>query len=189
LACPRFAPTLSFRHIGLTGDLIYIKSRRLDFFLLFFPSRLPPCAAIVYLAARGLATAASSVRRTPTRAAASPPYRRTGLRRAPTRTAVPCLTAAAAASPSCHRAVLRRRHAVPPPLRHSHHHAASPLSTVAAVVQSRRHPKPPPLSRAVVRHHRGTLGLPSPRLLALPSRARSSQHHGSRQEKGEGTSG
>jgi hypothetical protein len=30
-AHPRFAPTFSFHHIGLTGTLIYIKLRRLDF--------------------------------------------------------------------------------------------------------------------------------------------------------------
>jgi hypothetical protein len=155
-ACPRFTPTLSFRHIGLTGDLIYIKSRRLDFFL-FFPSRLPPCAAVVHRTARGLAAAASSVRctptraavvhrtarglaaaassvrRTPTHAAASPPCRRTGLRRAPTRTAIPCLAATAAASPSCHRAVPRRRHAVPPP------HLRATAPSCAAVTPCRRH--------------------------------------------------
>jgi hypothetical protein len=37
LARPRFAPTISFRHIRLIGALIYIKLRQLDFSSFFLP--------------------------------------------------------------------------------------------------------------------------------------------------------
>jgi hypothetical protein len=172
-ACPRFAPTLSFRHIGLTGDLI--KSRRLDFFFLFFSFPL------VFHLAPPLSTAPPTV---------SPPPRPPCATRRPT--PLPLLLAAA---PAC----VARRPAPPspvlqpPPLPHlratalscaavtpCRHHCAtatttpllhcppSPLSSKAAVIQSRRHCPVP--SCAI-------------------TGARSSQHHGSRQEKGEGTSG
>jgi hypothetical protein len=54
LAHPRFAPTFSFRPIGLTDALIYIKPRRLDF--LSYSS--PPChSRTVVLPCRRLSSA------------------------------------------------------------------------------------------------------------------------------------
>jgi hypothetical protein len=66
-ARPRFAPTFTFCHIGLTGALIYIKPRRFYFFLFLSAPRSRLCRVLL--------------RRTPTLAAASPPCCRSGPRR------------------------------------------------------------------------------------------------------------
>jgi hypothetical protein len=185
-ACPRFTPTLSFRRIGLTGDLIYIKSRRLDFFsFLSFSSSAR--AAVVHRAARGLAArrpAPPPLLRAPhadpRRHLSSLPPHRPAPRTDPHRRPLSCSRRLTFVPP---------RHPAPPSRRAAATAPQPPPRRFSTIHRRRCRPKLPPLSRAVVRHHRGTLGFASPRLLALPSRARSNQHHGSRQEKGEGTSG
>jgi hypothetical protein len=143
-ACPRFAPTLSFRHIGLTGDLIYIKSRWLDFFFFSFllvfhlapplstappavsPPPCPPCATRrpaplpLLLAAASACAAHRPAPPSPVLQPPPPPHLR-------------------ATAPSCAAITLCRRHCATATTMPLLHCPPSPLSSKAAVIQSHRH--------------------------------------------------
>jgi hypothetical protein len=150
-----------------------------------FPFRLVSHLAPLQPRHAAASAASSSVAAAPSCALRAPPAV------SPPPHAEPChrVLCAPPVDPHRHLSSLPPRRPTPP----SHRAAATapqpPPHRFSTVHRRRCCPKPPPLSRAIVRHHRGTLGFASPRLLTLSSRARSSQHHGSRQEKGEGTSG